>query len=541
MEKFSSMTKTPVAAIVALLSFLSFCVAGCGDKFWDPTQIGRFRPVPAVNVILDSLGVADETPSSWEGAEDPRPSDAVAYETDYTFGPGDIVRISIFELLQEGVPFINDYVVTETGKISIPQVGIVDAKGLTEAQLEEEIKRILSPSVLKSPSVTVSLTTSQQRTFSISGNGVPAPGRYSIPRYDFRLLDALAVAGGISQFNISYIYISQPVTGKEAISEAAEKTVEPKQPEKLITPEQEMLEIIRPRAQRRPLEESFIISAAEFVTDKDLAEAASPEGFEPPADSNQKVTEKTKEKRISVQQERGIPPEAAAKETIEKPINENEAERIEWVFQDGRWVPIQVGRAAPPEPAGKTTSRITEPLKEKVPQEFGWEQIGQGGVQRRVVKISAERLTAGDPRYNVVIKPGDSIQVPVDIIGEFCIMGNVNAQGFVNLTGRPMTLKMAIASAGGLGPLAWPKYCEVIRRISKKKEEIIMVDLDKIANGEQPDFFVKPNDLINVGTHPTARFRAVLRNAFRATYGFGFVYDRNFGANDFGSPIPTFF
>ncbi len=61
-----------------------------------------------------------------------------------------------------------------------------------------------------------------------------------------------------------------------------------------------------------------------------------------------------------------------------------------------------------------------------------------------------------------------------------------------------------------------------------------MVDLDKIAQGLQPDFFIKPNDLINVGTHPTSIFRAVLRNAFRASYGFGFIYDRNFTFPDAG-------
>ena len=163
--------------------------------------------------------------------------------------------------------------------------------------------------------------------------------------------------------------------------------------------------------------------------------------------------------------------------------------------------------------------------------------------EARVIKIPVEKLLSGDPRYNIVIKPGDSIYVPVDIIGEFCIMGNVNYQGYINITGRPMTLKMAIAAAGGLGPLAWPKRCEVIRRIGKSKEEIVMVDLDKIARGEQPDFFIKPNDLINVGTDATARWRAVLRNAFRATYGFGFIYDRNFADRDFGTrrPIPDWF
>jgi hypothetical protein len=152
-------------------------------------------------------------------------------------------------------------------------------------------------------------------------------------------------------------------------------------------------------------------------------------------------------------------------------------------------------------------------------------------------------LSAGDPRYNIVIRPGDNIQIPFDIIGEFCIIGNVNAQGFVRITGRPMTLKMAIAAAGGLGPLAWPKRCEVVRRIGKTREETVMVDLDKIARGEQPDFFIKPNDLINVGTHPTSRWRAVLRNAFRATYGFGFIYDRNFADRDYFTrrPIPNWF
>jgi polysaccharide export outer membrane protein len=164
------------------------------------------------------------------------------------------------------------------------------------------------------------------------------------------------------------------------------------------------------------------------------------------------------------------------------------------------------------------------------PADLEWEEASH----TRSIRIPADKLLAGDARYNIVIKPGDTIHVPVDLIGEFFIMGNVNKTGVINLTGRPMTLKMAIAAAGGLGPLAMPRRVEVTRRIGTKREEIVMVDLDKIAKGEQPDFFIKPNDLINVGTDATARWRAVLRNAFRATYGFGFVYDRNFADADYG-------
>jgi len=43
-------------SVFCILLFLSLS-SGCGNKFFDPTQVGRFRPVPAVNVILDSLGV----------------------------------------------------------------------------------------------------------------------------------------------------------------------------------------------------------------------------------------------------------------------------------------------------------------------------------------------------------------------------------------------------------------------------------------------------------------------------------------------------
>jgi polysaccharide export outer membrane protein len=150
-----------------------------------------------------------------------------------------------------------------------------------------------------------------------------------------------------------------------------------------------------------------------------------------------------------------------------------------------------------------------------------------------LIKIPADRVVAGDPRYNIVIRPGDTIYVPVDVAGVFYITGQVNGTGPVRLAG-PTTLKQAITMAGGLGALAYPKKCEVVRRIGENREEVVMVDLEKIGKGEQPDFYVKPHDLINVGTHFTSRWRAVLRNAFRAAYGFGFVYDRNFADSAYG-------
>ena len=54
------------------------------------------------------------------------------------------------------------------------------------------------------------------------------------------------------------------------------------------------------------------------------------------------------------------------------------------------------------------------------------------------------------------------------------------------------------------------------------------VNLVKVFEGKQPDIFLKPYDIVQVGTNALAPFFAALRNGFRITYGFGFLYDRNF-------------
>ena len=54
------------------------------------------------------------------------------------------------------------------------------------------------------------------------------------------------------------------------------------------------------------------------------------------------------------------------------------------------------------------------------------------------------------------------------------------------------------------------------------------IDVAKIFNGEEPDIYLKPDDQVLVGTNAIAPFLAALRGAFRITYGFGFLYDRNF-------------
>ena len=53
-----------------------------------------------------------------------------------------------------------------------------------------------------------------------------------------------------------------------------------------------------------------------------------------------------------------------------------------------------------------------------------------------------------------------------------------------------------------------------------------------IFGGLDADFILKDDDVVNVGSNFVAPFLYVARNSFRFTYGFGFVYDRNFADQD---------
>ncbi len=517
-----------------------FALTSCSKDHLDPSQIGRFRPAPAVNIILDSLGVAEEGEVAYEGAEDPRPADVVGREQDYVFNSGDVIRIALFELLQEGTAYVDYFVDSESGNISGPEIGQIQTAGLTETQLEDELRDALSPGILKNPTVTVALQNSVSQVFTIIGDGVTNPGRYGVPRYDFRLLDALAVAGSARQFNVSYIYVTRRLTGQEQPADElnAERTMSLKpveasqemqsDKESNDVPQdddnEEMLELIQPVFSAAGAT-GLVIALAEIATEEQLEALAIPETIG--------AFDQTDNINIA---DGGILPET-----------QQQQGRVEWVFRDGKWVPVRVEDSGfeeaqqqvdlkprfEPEPQRQEKAKPVKPEMKPLPENYGWDDIQSAGIGTRVIRIAKDKLYGGDPRYNIIIKPQDTITVQLDIIGEFYVLGNVNNQGIIPLTGRPMTLKMAIAAAGGLGPLAWPKKCEVVRRIGEKKEEIVMVDLEKIASGTQPDFFIKPNDIINVGTHGISRFMAIVRNAFRASYGFGFIYDRNFGALQF--------
>jgi hypothetical protein len=201
-----------------------------------------------------------------------------------------------------------------------------------------------------------------------------------------------------------------------------------------------------------------------------------------------------------------------------------------WVYADGEWKFVQTAPAeTQPAPVETPAAPAVEPT---TPTTQPWAQVATDIPQQRILAIPVDRLQQGDPRYNVVIRNNDTVWVPPTVQGEFYILGNVNRPGVYSITGREITLRQAISAASGLGPLADPSRCELTRRLSGDMEQSVVVNLDRILAGKEADIILKADDVVNVGSNAAMPFLAVIRSAFRLTYGFGFVYDRNFADID---------
>lgn len=146
----------------------------------------------------------------------------------------------------------------------------------------------------------------------------------------------------------------------------------------------------------------------------------------------------------------------------------------------------------------------------------------------RVIRVPFEPLKRGELKYNIVIRPQDFIWVPQPQIGEYYMGGHVQRTGVYSLSARTITLMQAVIAAGGLDQLAIPQRTMIVRRLAPDKQVFARVDLAKIFAGEEPDIVLKADDQVLVGTNFFAPFLASFRQGFRLTYGFGFIYDRNY-------------
>lgn len=106
----------------------------------------------------------------------------------YTLGPGDQVRVIVFQ--QENLS--GNFEIDSTGRLAMPLVRGVDAKGLTLLGLEEQIALQLVEEQFINPKVSVDLI--KTRPVCVLGE-VNKPGCFDYI-YGMRAASAIAMAGG---------------------------------------------------------------------------------------------------------------------------------------------------------------------------------------------------------------------------------------------------------------------------------------------------------------------------------------------------------
>ncbi len=109
---------------------------------------------------------------------------------------------------------------------------------------------------------------------------------------------------------------------------------------------------------------------------------------------------------------------------------------------------------------------------------------------------SGETAKSSMPSRPLVVTKlvGKAVENP----GEFYVMGKVQRPGQFSLTGRKVTIKMALAAAV-LNDLKEIPTATLIRRVTGNKEEFIPLNLKAILHGNHPDMFLQPYDIIFVG------------------------------------------
>ena len=530
-----------VARVAGLCAGITTILSGAGCKpggesaqwlingLLDPTQSGQFLQSRR-NEIRGSLSILEE-PVGIQNAEEPNADDLVPEYKEHRFLPGDVITLSIFELLVPGQATTQQFTLGNSGFESIPVLGRVRVSGFTPAELELELKEQLrAAGILPDPEVQVTLIDTRSRRFSVIGS-VQRTGTFEIPTPEYRLLSALADAGGVPpQIEKVYVFRRGAAAGATSnptsvpVEESIVRRIDKRGPVALTMSETAS----GPASTTRSSQTTRSASSDSVVDELKILEG----GTSAPASQAmlEPLTTTTTAPPVAPQCSRLRPSsgpgvdelkilEGAPQPTHQVPV---------WDPEKGAWVMKPVGPTSNATAAsGPNESKTTRPGEGEPPG--AGEELAS---PVRIIEIPMKELLAGDPRYNVVVRPFDLISVPPGAVGEYYVMGNITRAGAYELTGRHLTVKEAIASSGGFGPLAWPSRADLVRRVSQDEEQIIQLDLDAIFAGNSPDFYLKPNDIINVGTTPAAVFLAVLRNAFRFSYGFGFVYDRNFADSD---------
>lgn len=511
--QFTRRFATRLFATMAMLSAV-MAFTGCEvNSFLDPSKTGRFEMYPTTINVLDRIdAIEPETAHFASRSSPPMPEDLVPSDLAYFLYPGDTVTVSIYELYQPNMWSTNTRRIDAGGFYRVSEIGDVRAAGLTPEQFEAEIVRQLMAKItINKPQVDVVVEEAGGLRYTVFGY-VENPGLFTLSNPDLRLIDALAIAGGVPVTTERvYIIRTVPLTEEQKPSFSPSRNTVPSgtdgSPD--AKPPVDVNELINqlPNQPANPPTTSPNISPG-MLQDPPASDTAP---STPPID-----IDALEPAKVQPQQ----PPVDVDETSPVRPQDDASGDTFIYDQTRGEWVRVRGegdNRAGPSSPNQADARSV---------------------VRERIIAVDYQRLSKGDSSLNIVIRPDDRIFIDGPDQGFVYIDGEVSRVGVYRLPdiGR-LTLSRAITSAGGLGPIAVPERVDLTRRVGPNREATIRLNLSAIRARTEPDVIVRPDDHIIIGTTFWATPLAVVRNGFRVTYGFGFLFDKNFAENVFGVTV----
>lgn len=129
-----------------------------------------------------------------EGLPSPSRDDLTAADRPALIGPLDTIQVDVFN-----VPELSrEMQVDASGRISMPLIGTVDARGKTSEELARVIEAALRGRYVRNPEVTVNIKNSVSQVVTVDGQ-VVEPGLYPVTN-QMTLMRVIASARGLSEF-----------------------------------------------------------------------------------------------------------------------------------------------------------------------------------------------------------------------------------------------------------------------------------------------------------------------------------------------------
>lgn len=569
--------------ITTLVASLAAMTA-CETNGWliDPQRTGYFQTTPTAIPILTRIDVIEQAADTSIVYTQPSSEDLIPNQLEYKLAPGDVIRVSIPQLISADQTDISTRVIDQSGRISLPIIGQMPAAGLTVEQVEEDVKKRLA-GIITNPKAFISVEEARAYQFRVLGS-VEQPGLFALNKPDLRVLDALALARGaaptttrvlITRAKATSSQYENSFTGGTAPASTSADTSAGTAPATVP------VEAGKPAVPSTPPDSAIDDLINALPGSAPVVPQAAPTGAAP-----EPTAEKPSDAPATTEAPAAAPAAEPAPAGQPEPAAEPKPARMGMLGNSARQEPpvdIDSLEPAKAKDVGAATAAVPEEGDRFVfdPATQAWVKMGRGGevqsaaapasaessapatsatdatpglktgeaarartknqakkaFESRVIEIDYNQLVRGAANLNVIIRPDDMLYCDTGDVGVVYIDGLIARPGVYNLpTSGKLTLSRLVAAAGGLGELAIPQRVDLVRRIGTDKEACIRVNLAAIRNRSEPDIFLRPDDHINIGTNFWATPLAVIRNGFRMTYGFGFLVDRNWGNDIFGAP-----